>query len=149
MVRHVHQNVNSWLPTSKPQDPRVKIGIPIIGCPDFLALMTDRAMKYSLPIAPPYFPTSLLSYIHRNDPPSTPYSKLDASNPFLGKKILVLSGGMDTLVPWTASKDFVEKLEVGEDGLKEVVIVPGVGHECTEGMVAEMARFINTKVLRV
>jgi len=138
---------STWISLSS--DPRVKIGIPIIGCPDFLALMKGRAMKYSLPIAPPYLPASLLSYIHQHDPSSTPYFKMDASNPFLGKKILVLSGGMDTLVPWTASKDFVEKLEVGKDGLKEVVIFRDAGHECTEGMVAEMARFIETEVLRV
>lgn len=106
-------------------------------------------MQYSLPIAPPHLPASLLSHIRRHDPPSTSYFKLDASNPFLGKKILVLSGGMDTLVPWTASREFVEKLEVGKGGLKEVVIAPDTGHECTDEMVAKMARFIEREALQI
>jgi len=138
---------STWL--SLCSDPRVKIGIPIIGCPDFLVLMTGRAMQHSLTLEPPYIPSSLLSYIHQHDPPSTPYYTLDTSNPFLDKKILVLSGGMDTIVPWSASKEFVEKLEVGKDGRKVVVVIPDAGHECTTAMVDEMARFIETEVLQV
>jgi len=139
---------STWISLSN--DPRVKIGIPIVGCPDFLTLMTERAKQYSLPIAPPYIPDHLLSYIRQHDPvTSTPSHVLDISNPFLGKKILILCGGIDTLVPYSAGKDFVEKLQVGNDGIKKVVIMPDAGHECTAAMVAEMAQFIQTEVLRV
>jgi len=138
---------STWISLSS--DPRVNIGIPIVGCPDFLTLMTERAKQYSLPIAPPYMPHHLLSYIHQHDPTSTPFSVLDTSNPFLGKKILILCGGLDTLVPYSAGKDFVEKLQVGKDGIKKVVIMSDAGHECTTAMVAEMARFIQTEALQM
>lgn len=59
----------------------------------------------------------------------------------MGKKVLVLSGGIDTLVPWAASKQFVENLWVGNGGVKRVLVVPDAGHECTAAMVAEAAQF--------
>jgi hypothetical protein len=131
------------------KEPRLKIGISIIGCPDFLTLITARAKQYSLPIAPPYVPDRLLSYIHQHDPTSTPYYEQGVSNPFLGKKILVLAGGMDTLVPYSAGKDFMEKLQVGMDGVKEVIIDPDAKHECTDMMVAKTAEFIEKEALRI
>jgi alpha-beta hydrolase superfamily lysophospholipase len=131
-------------------DPRLKLGIPIIGCPDFLSLMAARAKQHSLPMTPPYhMPDRLLSYIRQHDPVSISYDVQNASNPFLGKKILVLAGGMDTLVPYSAGKDFVEKLQVGTDGVKQVVIIPDAGHECTPAMVAEMERFIEKEALSI
>lgn len=111
--------------------------------------MRSRAEKFGLPFSNPYFPASLLSYIHQHDPPSTLYRALDASNPFFGKKILVLSGGIDTLVPWTRSQQFVDELQVGEEGFKKVLVVPDAGHECTAAMVTEAAQFIKAEVLRV
>ncbi|KIM84769.1 hypothetical protein PILCRDRAFT_368511 [Piloderma croceum F 1598] len=138
---------STWI--SLCSDPRLKLGIPIIGCPDFLSLMAARAKKHSLPITPPYIPDSLLSYIRQRDPVSTPYDVQNATNPFLGKKILVLAGGMDTLVPYSAGKDFVEKLQVGTDGVKQVVIIPDAGHECTPAMVAEMEKFIEKEALSI
>ena len=130
-------------------DPRVKFGIPIIGCPDFVALMSARAQKYLKPFAPPVAPDSLMAYIRQHDPSNLPFHASDVSNPFLGKKILVLSGGIDTLVPWTASQNFVERLEVGKDGVKKVVVVPDAGHECTTVMVAEAAQFIEIEALKI
>ncbi|OBZ72625.1 hypothetical protein A0H81_07452 [Grifola frondosa] len=120
----------------------VKLGIPIIGCPDYSVLITKRAEEYSLPIAPPYFPQSLVQLLKNNDPAAAPYTATDASNPFLGKKVLVLCGADDHLVPWTASKQFVDNLQVGEGGVKTAIIAPGVGHKCTANMVREMAKFI-------
>jgi alpha-beta hydrolase superfamily lysophospholipase len=55
--------------------------------------------------------------------------------------VLVLSGADDTIVPWEASRAFVEALDVGRSGRKEVVVVGGVKHEFTEGMREEMFRF--------
>ncbi|KAI0749921.1 Alpha/Beta hydrolase protein [Daedaleopsis nitida] len=125
-------------------DPRVKLGIPIIGCPDYLTLIRSRAEQSSIPIGPPYFPDSFMVYLKRNDPAATPHTAADAENPFRGKKILVLCGQEDTLVPWSASKQFVEELDVGEQegGLKTVVVEPGVGHTCSPGMVKEAVRFL-------
>ncbi|KAJ8488091.1 hypothetical protein ONZ51_g3788 [Trametes cubensis] len=124
-------------------EPRIKIAVPIIACPDYLALMSRRAKWHKLPVGPPYFPKALLDLIHRADPAAAPYTTPDASNPFLGKKILVLSGQDDKKVPWaTAAKDFVENLNVGKHGVKEVIVEPGVGHEFSPAMVKECARFV-------
>jgi len=130
----------SWLTLRT--EPRVKLGIPIIGCPDFLTMMGERAVKNGLAAGPPYFPDSLVALVQRDDPASAPYASQGAENPFLGKKVLVLSGADDKLVPWTASAEFVQELELGEGGVKKVVVAPGVGHECTPEMVKEMAQFV-------
>ena len=123
-------------------DPRVKIGIPVIGCPDYLALLASRAEHAGVTLTPPYVPASLLSIIRREDPAAVSIRASEASaNPFLGKKILVLSGAADKLVPWAASKEFVEALHVGEGGRKQVVLEEGAGHEYTDRMKAELVKF--------
>jgi predicted esterase len=82
--------------------------------------------------------------VQKLDPP---FLIRDGENPFLGKRVLVLSGEIDRLVPWDASKEFVERLEVGQDGVKKVSLYRGVGHECTDEMVKEMAEFISNHCL--
>ncbi|KZT73578.1 alpha/beta-hydrolase [Daedalea quercina L-15889] len=123
-------------------EPRVKLGIPVIGCPDYLALMSKRAALNGIPFEPPYIPKTFLSVVAQQDPSTALYKAADSSNPFYGKKVLVLSGGSDKLVPWTASKEFVDNLNVGPAGIKEVVVAPGVGHECTKDMVRAMSKFL-------
>jgi len=120
----------------------VKIGIPFIGCPDYLPLMEQRAKKNSLSLSPPHLPNSLRAYIAKNDPASAPYTSKSDENPFLGKLILVLSGADDKLVPWSASQSFVEKLEVGEHGEKMAILQPKTGHTMTNEMMDETAKFI-------
>jgi fermentation-respiration switch protein FrsA (DUF1100 family) len=109
--------------------------------------MFSRAKESSLALQPPYLPNSLLSLIRRVDPVSLPYSSGDLSNPFLGKKILILSGAQDKIVPWSAAREFVERLEVGERGRKKSVVVEDAGHVCTSEMVAEMVQFIKDEAL--
>ncbi len=65
--------------------------------------MSGRAEESSVPIEPPYFPKSFLEYLKRHDPANVPYTASDTTNPFRGKKILVLSGKEDMIIPWTAS----------------------------------------------
>lgn len=112
------------------------------GCPDYLALMSERAVLNGIPFGPPYIPQTFLCIISQQDAAAAPYSISDSFNPFYGKNILVLAGAEDKLVPWSASKAFVDDLTVGPDGAKEVILEPGVGHECTQEMVREMSRFI-------
>ncbi|KAG2151240.1 Alpha/Beta hydrolase protein [Suillus bovinus] len=131
---------STWIALSR--EPRLTLGIPIIGCPDYMKLISQRAQSSDIPLAPPYFPTSFKSYIESHDPARLAYRANDASNPFLGKKVLVLSGKEDTLVPWAASAKFVEGLEVGEGGVKRAVVEEGAGHECTSGMQREAALFV-------
>ncbi|KAF8072137.1 Alpha/Beta hydrolase protein, partial [Lyophyllum atratum] len=120
-------------------DERVKTGIPIIGCPDYSKLMALRAQKVGITLEGPYFPKSFKETVERLDPP---FLIREGVNPFFGKRVLVLSGEADKVVPWEASKDFVEKLDVGPQGVKTINLCTGVGHECTTEMVNEMARFI-------
>lgn len=116
--------------------------MPIIACPDYTKLISKRAKYSGVPLCAPAYPDSLRAYVDRNDPARAPYTSSDASNPFFNKKILVLSGGDDPLVPFVHSQEFVEKLNVGPKGIKKVHVAPGVGHECTPEMVKQMADFI-------
>jgi hypothetical protein len=127
-------------------DPRITIGIPIVGCPDYLKLMTARAQESSVQLLPPLLPLSLLSLICSVDPATTPYTLTSPSNPFLGKKILVLSSAKDSVVPWSCSREFVEALEVGK-GRKDVVVDDEAGHECTRLMVKKMSNFVREEML--
>ncbi|KAI0318621.1 Alpha/Beta hydrolase protein [Amylostereum chailletii] len=139
---------STWLVLK--DDPRVRIGVPVIGCPDYLTLIQLRAdSALGLPLGPPYMPASLRAHIARADPSSGASAVSGASNPFFGKRILVLSGAEDGLVPWTASGAFVEGLEVGAEGRKEVMLMEGVGHEFTEGMRGELWRFVWEEALSV
>lgn len=122
----------------------------LVGCPDYLKLIRGRATETNVPFAPPYMPASLLSLIQQHDPAQADYSSSSAaSNPFVGKKILVLSGADDPVVPWHCSEAFVEGLDVGvgQGGVKKAIAYPGVGHECTPEMVKEMAAFVWEHVL--
>ena len=116
-------------------EPRIRIGIPICGCADYLTLMEQRAEKLGIPRTAPYFPESLRALVRTYDtvvaPPGT----------FVGKRILVLGGADDTLVPWSTSRAFVEALDVGEHGKKRVVVQPGVKHEFPDEMREEVFRF--------
>ena len=106
-------------------------------------MIADRATQAGLDFAPPHVPKSLSELIKKDDPANTKYESANpAENPFFGKKILVLAGGKDKLVPWSASKKFVEGLNVGDKGIKKVVIVPEAGHECPPVMVEELTKFI-------
>jgi dienelactone hydrolase len=120
---------------SGPSEPRIRIGIPICGCVDYLTLLEQRAEKLGIPRSAPYFPESLRALVRTYDtvvaPPGT----------FTGKRILVLSGAGDTLVPWSTSRAFVEALDVGEHGKTRVVVQPGAKHEYTDEMREELFRF--------
>jgi fermentation-respiration switch protein FrsA (DUF1100 family) len=118
---------------------RLSVVVPIVGCPDYLALMQHRAEASGLHFGPPTLPDSLLELIRRESPTSTPAAD---RNPFFGKKILVLAGGKDKLVPWAFSESFVERIEVGGGGVKKVVVYPDVGHTFTATMEEVMGVFV-------
>ena len=104
--------------------------------------MARRAAASGIAFEPPYVPASFLAYVRAHDPPHAPYTARGGANPFAGKKVLVLSGGDDPVVPWASSEEFVRGLEVGPDGAKKVIVYPGVGHKCTEDMVRETCDFV-------
>jgi hypothetical protein len=69
------------------------------------------------------------------------YRTQNTSNPFFGKKVLVLSEKEDKLVLWVVLAEFMEGLEVGE-GVKRVVVEEGAGHKCMKGMQKEAGVFV-------
>lgn len=103
--------------------------------------MSLRADKFAVPFAPPHIPKALVALIERDDPASASYTAADETNPFFGKKVLVLSGADDPIVPWTASEKFVERLNIGS-GVKKVIVSPGVKHECTPAMIEDLVQFV-------
>ncbi|KAJ6549189.1 Alpha/Beta hydrolase protein [Mycena sp. CBHHK59/15] len=126
---------STWIAAAA--DARLTIAIPIIGCPDYLALMGPRAEAEGIAVGPPHFPEGLVKLIRAESVTGLPYMSKEDVNPFLGKKVLVLSGGADPLVPWTASQKFVDGLEVGS-GSKKCIVFDGVGHAVPPPMVKEL-----------
>ncbi|KAH8981588.1 Alpha/Beta hydrolase protein [Lactarius hatsudake] len=115
-------------------EPRIRIGISICGCVDIFPLLEWGADKLGVPRTAPYFPESLRALVRAYNPTAAP------PGAFVGKRILVLSATDDTIVPWSMSRAFVEALDVGERGRKEVMVLPGQ-HGCTDEMRDEMFRF--------
>ncbi|KAL0942821.1 uncharacterized protein CTRU02_200707 [Colletotrichum truncatum] len=119
---------------------RIGAGVVIIGCPDYMALMSDRAQRSKLStwsaddagasfLGSKDFPSDLVSACLRNDPKgilfgtgpilaaqSLPESERQRLRDILdarvrGKKFLVCSGGDDKLVPYSKAKPLVEFFE--------------------------------------
>ncbi|GAA5984014.1 hypothetical protein JCM5350_004992 [Sporobolomyces pararoseus] len=133
---------STWLALA--HEPRISLGIPIIGAPSTLTLLSDRARSLPppsgpLPVLPPYFPASFIDFLKKNDPDQLPMST------WKDRKILVLSGEDDTLVNFVkgGSERFVEKLKK-EGGLQElqVWVQPKTGHACTPEMMERATKFI-------
>ncbi|OBT87503.1 hypothetical protein VE02_03609 [Pseudogymnoascus sp. 03VT05] len=118
-------------------EPRVEAGVVVIGCPDYIRVMTDRARlskrtTYTQDAGSSFlgsldFPPSLLTAVQKWDPrgilfgtreiPSrTPTQDSPREEARLkgilesrvkGKSVLVCSGGADKLVPYKASEPFL------------------------------------------
>lgn len=118
-------------------DPRIRVGVPFIGTPDFQKLIAMRAEKSNLQDAPPTVPGTLRALLQRVDPASQPYREVGPRNPFFGKKILACCGADDTLVRFSYSQDFLEHLVVAEPGSEDarrsfqVYVQPNTGHKVT------------------
>lgn len=69
--------------------------------------------------------------------------KLDI-NAMQGKRILILSGGKDKLVPYEKGAAFVEELKAV--ARVQVEIYEGVGHRCTVPMIKELSNFLTTEL---
>ncbi|GAA5962746.1 hypothetical protein JCM3765_006189 [Sporobolomyces pararoseus] len=133
---------STWLALA--HEPRISLGIPIIGAPSTLTLLSDRALSLPPPSGPlsvssPYFPASFVEFLKKNDPDQV------AMSTWKDRKILVLSGEDDTLVNFVkgGSEEFVEKLKK-EGGLQElqVWVQPKTGHACTPEMMERATKFI-------
>lgn len=123
----------TWLVLS--HEPQVQAGIAIIGCPDFLSLMRGRAEPLG-GLTQDKMPDALSKAIRDLDP------KVENMR---GKRILILSGAKDKLVPFDKGAAFVEELKKVA-GSVQVEVYPGVGHRCTETMIEELSRFVTREM---
>ena len=158
---------------------RIQAAVVVIGCPDYMSVMTDRARlsKRKTYIADngatfhgsKDFPQALIDAISVWDPrgilfgtdpvPSDPPVPLGPSEAgrlieileerVKDKKVVVLSGKADKLVPYKFTEPFVTFLDEavktggwweGGMGLRNIAF-DGVGHEMSGGMVDECVRF--------
>ncbi|GAA5895487.1 hypothetical protein JCM8208_005246 [Rhodotorula glutinis] len=132
----------TWLALA--HDPRISLGVPIIGSPSTHTLLSHRASTLPppagpLPLSPPYFPASLVALFAREDPAKVPLATWD------GKRVLVLSGEEDQLVNYVhgGSEAFVGRLESEAKGCKvEAWVQPKTGHACTPEMIERTCEFI-------
>ena len=158
---HDERSVAEWVVTGKSlgghsvwhvlaNEPRVRIGVPFIGMPNYNRLLASRTKTSFVTNGPPYVPASLKGLVSKIDPSQTAYDSFDPNqNPFWGKKICVLSGKLDKLVLWDWNEDFLKSLVVGEpsgprgemQGLR-IHQRDGVGHEVNVAMVEEAGEWI-------
>lgn len=148
---HDERHVTQWAVTGKSlgghstwhvlaNDRRIPIGVPFISCPSYAALMERRTKTAFVSNGPPYIPGTLAQLVARIDPASQPFDQADPHrNPFWGKKICMLNGGADKIVPWKCAEDFVRRLAVGpregpngEQRGFRISLREGLGHEVTE-----------------
>lgn len=121
-------------------DPRVTLGIPIIGCPDYTTLTTQRIKSHG---GPAIFPRSLQDLLKRTDPINSAFDSPDPEkNPLWNKKLLVLTGVADDVVPANLGEPFFERLQVGPHGVKERWSQEGCGHRCSSEMIERAADFL-------
>ena len=148
---------------------KVTSAIPIIACADYPALISNRLKQSKLvPVVSAssssntpsaWMPSSFLNLLLNSQsraqsplltsPHNTPLGALK------GKKLLILSGGADKLVPPEHSRGFIESLrrEIDQGELKGTkaavreVVYDGVGHEFTLEMAEEVRRFVRDRVV--
>ncbi|KAK9455437.1 Alpha/Beta hydrolase protein [Dipodascopsis uninucleata] len=115
-------------------DPQVFAAISVVGCPDMSSLMAERIGGYSkleeIRENTPRWPTSLTPIYKARDELITHIS---------GKKILILNGELDTLVPDKFTRAYIEKY----GGNNEIVYIcqPSVGHWLSWEMIDKMVEW--------
>ncbi|CAI6097634.1 unnamed protein product [Clonostachys chloroleuca] len=155
-----HAAWQAWL-----GEERVDAAVSVIGSPDFMGLMGGRAAGSKLDcgaqfLGSRFFPRDLVAVCKANDPkgflfsdsplPQLPLSEAERSRlsalvdsrGLRSKKLLLLSGGDDQLVPHKFTAPFVKVLaEVG--GLQvDDRVFDGVGHWFSAEMVEQAVEFL-------
>lgn len=127
-------------------EPRIRVGVPFIGTPDYQKLIHMRAVKSNLQDTPPVVPPTLRELFRNVDPAMMPYREPSPRNPFWGKKICACCGADDQLVRFSYSEEFLANLIVAPPAEQresfEVFVQPGTGHTVTDEMLEVGARFL-------
>ena len=129
-------------------DPRVRVGVPFIGMPDYEKLLAQRTKTSNVNDGPPQVPDTLRALIRRIDPAKQPYREASPSNPFFGKKICICCGEDDKLVRFSFSEEFIRGLVVAPPNSEEarrsleVFVQPNTGHKVTSEMLALGGRWL-------
>lgn len=131
-------------------DPRVQIGIPIIGLPfeSFPVYLRARALSQGLKWEPPVYPPSLKSFI---EPVRNP---VEEQQKYSGKKILSMHGKEDRLVPYGKGERDLRQIEkwVEEDkskaGVCAIDVQDNVGHVCSIQMLKKAVEWTWMYALR-
>lgn len=160
-------------------EPRITVGVPIIGCCDFLALMRDRIHRLrhrrggavasgkeedgqddEASEEERWMSAALKAALSHLDPAAMGEAAVEAIK---RKKVLVLCGAEDRLVPFHCSQAFIERVRDAHDqqrpheqrnrhqdederrddaGVCELVTEDGKGHELSENMVAAAGHWL-------
>ncbi|TPX33331.1 hypothetical protein SmJEL517_g03696 [Synchytrium microbalum] len=125
------------------QEPRLALGVCIIGCGDFLNLMSHRAGKMQKYLTSP-----------ESWPPSPVFLKaLEQLDPvhnvpkFAGRPLLFLTGAEDPLVPPACSQKFVDKMRASYAAMRRADdfvfdMEPNAKHEVTKLMAERTCKWI-------
>ncbi|OAA59136.1 hypothetical protein SPI_06338 [Niveomyces insectorum RCEF 264] len=152
-------------------DDRVTAGVLVVGCPDYMELLRDRAALSKLPTAGTSFfgsrdfPEGLVAACLKHDakgivfgtatpawPPSDE-AAVAAIKPTLqqrvtGKRFLVCSGAEDKAVPYRCAAPFLTALKRAAATWPDLDLVvhdkvyEGIGHAFSEAMVADAVQFV-------
>ncbi|KAK9373833.1 Alpha/Beta hydrolase protein [Lipomyces chichibuensis] len=116
-------------------DSRIQVGIPIVGCPDMTSLVIDRLGTYTsveqIPEGTKEWPKSLEELYASRDKNITAIR---------GKKILVLNGVLDTLVPDKFTKPWIEKYAANND--VKYIPLEDNGHYLSWRMIDEITEWL-------
>ncbi|MFA4943463.1 MAG: prolyl oligopeptidase family serine peptidase [Lentisphaeria bacterium] len=122
-------------------DPRIRVGVPLIGSGDYRRLMELRAAANNCPAADfdQYFPPELAAVVNRRDP-------IHCAAVFADRPLLMLNGADDNLVQLACNQRFEAAARAHyKDGSRlKLVAYPGVGHEMTPEMWSEAKAWFKT-----
>lgn len=108
----------------------IKIGVSIAGCGDYKKMMLNRASRMNIPVPPcddTFISDQLLALIAINDP-------VNCIDSFKGKKILVIHGTEDRIVPIMDNNEFISNLAEKNDDTVELYKELGGGHVLSDQM---------------
>ncbi|KAK9370608.1 Alpha/Beta hydrolase protein [Lipomyces kononenkoae] len=117
------------------EDARIQVGIPIVGCPDLTSLLINRLGNYTsvnqIPDGTKEWPKSIEKLYALRDARVAAISS---------KKVLVLNGAVDRLVPDKFTKPWTEKYAANND--VKYIVQTDTGHFVSWQMMDEIREWL-------